>query len=224
MLILALVSIDILSETSRIAPLYATYNSNVEQTQSLQIYSDRSFEEMMNDAMQRMCLDMLQTKYNNDPNLYFVEQMIPHHQGALDMVKILMLYDPKDKDVRNLSTKILTTQTAEITEMNEWVSAYQVTKNNHKTPPETDDNTYAFTSKKNIKHMHHAMSNVVQINNPSYDFIAMMIPHHQGAIDMATVYLEVGNDAQLMNLAQRIITGQRQEIFMMQYWLDNYRF
>jgi uncharacterized protein (DUF305 family) len=47
------------------------------------------------------------------------------------------------------------------------------------------------------------------------DFAAMMIPHHQGAIDMAVTYLRYGKNEQLRRLAQEIIVDQQQEIAAM---------
>ncbi|MCC2610908.1 DUF305 domain-containing protein [Neorhizobium sp. Rsf11] len=47
------------------------------------------------------------------------------------------------------------------------------------------------------------------------DFVEMMIPHHQGAIDMAVAYLRYGNNEQLKRLAQEIIVDQQQEIAAM---------
>ena len=47
------------------------------------------------------------------------------------------------------------------------------------------------------------------------DFAAMMIPHHQGAIDMAVAYLRYGNNEQLRRIAQEIIIEQWQEIAAM---------
>ena len=44
------------------------------------------------------------------------------------------------------------------------------------------------------------------------DFAAMMIPHHQGAIDMALAELRHGNNEQLRRIAQEIIVEQQQEI------------
>lgn len=52
--------------------------------------------------------------------------------------------------------------------------------------------------------------------DPDRDFAAMMIPHHQGAIDMAKIELRFGHDERLRRLAQGIIVEQRQEIAMMQ--------
>ena len=47
------------------------------------------------------------------------------------------------------------------------------------------------------------------------DFVAMMVPHHQGAIDMAQAVLRYGRNEQLRRLAQEIIVTQQQEIAAM---------
>ncbi|MFS0771155.1 DUF305 domain-containing protein [Sphingomonas sp. 1P08PE] len=52
--------------------------------------------------------------------------------------------------------------------------------------------------------------------DPDRDFARMMIPHHQGAIDMAGIELRYGKDERLRRLAQGIIVEQRQEIAVMQ--------
>ena len=48
-----------------------------------------------------------------------------------------------------------------------------------------------------------------------HDFVAMMVPHHQGAIDMAQAVLRHGHNEQLRRLAQEIIVTQQQEIAAM---------
>ena len=48
------------------------------------------------------------------------------------------------------------------------------------------------------------------------DFVAMMVPHHQGAIDMAIAVLRYGRNEQIRRLAQEIIVTQQQEIAAMQ--------
>jgi uncharacterized protein (DUF305 family) len=48
------------------------------------------------------------------------------------------------------------------------------------------------------------------------DFVAMMVPHHQGAIDMARAELRHGRNEQLRRIAQEIIIDQQQEIAVMQ--------
>jgi uncharacterized protein (DUF305 family) len=55
-----------------------------------------------------------------------------------------------------------------------------------------------------------------------HDFITMMIPHHQGAIDMAKAMLLYSTDPEMRNLAQGIITEQQNEIRVMQTWLQRF--
>ena len=47
------------------------------------------------------------------------------------------------------------------------------------------------------------------------DFVAMMVPHHQGAIDMAVAILRFGHNEQIKRLAQEIIVTQQEEIAAM---------
>ena len=50
------------------------------------------------------------------------------------------------------------------------------------------------------------------------DFVAHMIPHHQGAIEMAQVELKYGKDPELKRLASNIVKAQHDEIAFMQRW------
>ena len=61
----------------------------------------------------------------------------------------------------------------------------------------------------------HAEMDVPFTGNPDRDFARMMIPHHQGAIDMALAELRYGKDERLKRLAQEIIVEQQQEIAVM---------
>lgn len=57
--------------------------------------------------------------------------------------------------------------------------------------------------------------------NPDHDFAAMMIPHHQGAIEMAEAELRFGHNEVLRRLAQGIIVEQQQEITVMRQALGS---
>jgi uncharacterized protein (DUF305 family) len=54
------------------------------------------------------------------------------------------------------------------------------------------------------------------------DFAAMMIPHHQGAIDMAKAELSYGKDPVIRRLAQEILVDQESEIDAMLLWLSKH--
>ena len=66
--------------------------------------------------------------------------------------------------------------------------------------------------------MHEGM-NLKFSNDADVDFIRGMIPHHQGAIDMAKVVLEHGKDPQARKWAEDIIREQAREIAEMKAWL-----
>ena len=65
-----------------------------------------------------------------------------------------------------------------------------------------------------MERMHHGMM-TAPTGDPDRDFSTMMIPHHQGAIDMAQVELTYGKDERLRRLSQAIIVEQNQEIAVM---------
>ncbi|HEX3501510.1 MAG TPA: DUF305 domain-containing protein [Stellaceae bacterium] len=67
--------------------------------------------------------------------------------------------------------------------------------------------------------MHAGMTSVRQSGDADRDFVASMIPHQQGAIDMATVELQFGKDEETRQLAERIIAAQEKQIAEMNAWL-----
>jgi uncharacterized protein (DUF305 family) len=66
--------------------------------------------------------------------------------------------------------------------------------------------------------MQHDMMAAPMTGNADRDFVRMMTPHHQGAIDMARAELLYGHDPVLKRLAQEIIVDQQSEIEAMQLW------
>ncbi len=69
--------------------------------------------------------------------------------------------------------------------------------------------------------MHEAM-NIELTGDANVDFARGMIAHHEGAIDMAAVLLEHGDDPELRQLAEAIIAAQEAEIAFLEAWLDEH--
>jgi uncharacterized protein (DUF305 family) len=70
--------------------------------------------------------------------------------------------------------------------------------------------------------MQAAMAGMESSGEGDVDFVELMLPHHQAAIDMAKVELKFGDDPQMRRLAQEIIADQQSEIELMQLWLKQH--
>ena len=82
------------------------------------------------------------------------------------------------------------------------------------TPKSNSDKEFATAMAK----MHKDMA-IKYSGNTDADFVRGMIPHHQGAIDMAKTELKYGKDETLRKLAEEVIKAQESEIAMMKDWL-----
>ena len=68
--------------------------------------------------------------------------------------------------------------------------------------------------------MHVSMRSIKPSGNNDVDFVRLMLPHHQAAIDMAKAELAHGKDPEIHRLAQEVITDQQSEIELMKLWLQ----
>jgi uncharacterized protein (DUF305 family) len=80
----------------------------------------KSFDALMDDAMAVMDAGMKQAPMNGVSEHDFVTMMMPHHQGAVDMAKAMLLYT-RDPEIRNLALGIIAEQQNEIKVMQAWL-------------------------------------------------------------------------------------------------------
>ncbi|EFB4752793.1 DUF305 domain-containing protein [Escherichia coli] len=82
--------------------------------------SEAVFEKKMHETMNKMHHEMLNYKVTGDKELDFLKMMIPHHQAAIDMSRVI-LETSEDREVRNLAYSIITEQNNEINIMNKLI-------------------------------------------------------------------------------------------------------
>ena len=99
--------------------------------------SDKTFNQLMSDAMSRMHKGMHSAPYTGEPDRDFVTMMIPHHQGAIDMAKALLLYG-KDPQMRRLAQEIITDQQSEIQLMQLWLKQHSTSSQTQTPKPGLD--------------------------------------------------------------------------------------
>jgi uncharacterized protein (DUF305 family) len=79
--------------------------------------------------------------------------------------------------------------------------------------PSQSTNAFKAADDKMMREMARPMT-----GNADQDFVAGMLPHHVGAVDMARVEIQYGKDPEMLRLARGIIAAQEKEIAQMQTW------
>jgi uncharacterized protein (DUF305 family) len=180
-------------------------------------------------AMSKMMAGMA-VKPAGDIDRDFVAMMVPHHQGAIDMAQAELLYGHNQKLLR-IAQEIIVEQLQEISAMHlavgepaapDWVA--EAPRSAMKAAPasQVDRAKEAPFLAQNNAAMIKMMADmaVKPTGDIDRDFVAMMVPHHQGAIDMAQAELRYGQNQQLKTIAQEIIVDQQQEITLMRFAVD----
>jgi uncharacterized protein (DUF305 family) len=146
---------------------------------------------------------------------HFIEQMIPHHEGAISMAN-LALQKAKHPEIKTLATAIIAAQTTEIQSMNGW---YQDWFGSAVPKVSTGMMGGGMMSQSGM-HMGGQEDMTALENASDFDkaFIEEMIPHHQLAIMMANMLQSGTNRPEMQQLAKNIISSQSKEIQQMQSW------
>jgi len=141
----------------------------------------------------------------------FIDMMVPHHQGAVEMAEVA-LENAQREEIRQLSRDIVSTQEAEIRELK---AIKQEEFGTSEVPMEMDD--------EHMEMMGMTDAGELAEERP-FDkaFIDAMIPHHQSAIDMARVAREETENPRIRELSEEIIEAQRREISEMESWREEW--
>lgn len=70
--------------------------------------------------------------------------------------------------------------------------------------------------------MHAATASLESSGDSDIDFVKVMLPHHEAALDMAKTELLYGKDPQMRRLAEEIITDQKSEMDLMRLWMQHH--
>ena len=143
-------------------------------------------------------------------DLQFIDTMMVHHQGAVDMAMLAGTRAQRG-EMKTFAAQIATDQQRENAQMRAWRDQWYAGKPaavNMEMPGMMDS----------MKDMD--MQKIAAAEGKSFDllFIEMMIPHHQGAIEMAREALKKAEHPEIKRLAQQIIGAQEAEIKKMQGW------
>jgi YVTN family beta-propeller protein len=188
-----------------------------------------------NDAAMTKMMNDMAVKPTGDVDHDFVAMMAPHHQGAIDMSKAELRYG-HNKQLLRIAQDIVVEELQEI-------AAMRAASGEKLTPTEATlaasfagtapgprpaslgpaDNMLPSlkTERPFLAEDAAAMTKMVNdmtikpTGNIDRDFVAMMVPHHEGAIDMARSELRYGREAALRRIAQEIVVDQIQQISLM---------
>jgi uncharacterized protein (DUF305 family) len=147
----------------------------------------------------------------NDADVTFTHTMIPHHQQAVEMAKLVDAHTSRQQ-LRTLADRIAASQGQEITLMQGWLTTW----GKPAAPPGTDHGAMHTPGMMSEADMRQLMATRRDDFDPL--FLDMMTAHHQGAIEMATTELRNGSLPEAKRLAQQIIDTQQAEIDRFQQW------
>lgn len=136
-------------------------------------------------------------------NLDFVLEMIPHHEGGINMAKAIVKYG-SNPEVKKIAENIITSQEAQIPIMQQLKAKFEKEKPSSK----ADSEEYLEEYNKVKDTMFKEMQGVEITNNVDANFLQEMIYHHEGAIGMAKDILKYTKDPELRKLAENIVTTQ----------------
>ncbi len=170
--------------------------------------------------MMKMEGHMKGMKMTGDFDIDFANMMIPHHQSAVDMAE---MYLPKSKDekIKTMAQNIITAQKKEIDELKNLIANHKPadTKERHSDAGHEGGNHNELMDA--MTKMMSTMKGLKMSGDTDKDFVTMMIPHHQSAVEMAENEISHGKHVAMKTFAQKVINDQTKEIKEFNDWLSS---
>lgn len=187
--------------------IHQNIDQNVAPIQQEKPANTPTLSQTIINAMQKPTLqeNFLESDYLD---LNYITNMIPHHQGAIDASQILLKYS-KNPTIRKIAQRIIKDQKAEIEEFSTLLPTLETQKKLYSPKEVTLFNQQAKADKNT---MIQEMDNLSLTPNINKNFLAIMIFHHQYAIDISKEILKYTQNEQIRIIAQRIIQTQEQEV------------
>jgi len=148
---------------------------------------------------------------------WFLDNMIPHHQQAIMMSRMLVMHSQR-AEMKTLGNDIINAQLQEIDQMQSWRSQWFATQPLATHPGMMQEMSGVMRMEHGGMMMPGHTPGMMMKMDVDLWFINNMIPHHQGAIDMANAALKNSQRQEILDLAQSIISAQQKEIDMMKQW------
>jgi uncharacterized protein (DUF305 family) len=154
-------------------------------------------------------------------DLRFIDAMIPHHQGAVDMAKEV-LDKSQRPEMKKLAVDIISAQNREINQMKQWRKTWYADAPN--TPMAYNAEMGHMMPMTAAQMQSMMMSMDLGKADAEFDlrFINAMIPHHEGALVMAQEALNKSQRPEMKKLAQDILSSQQKEIDQMKQWRQDW--
>lgn len=147
-------------------------------------------------------------------DIYWMSQMIAHHNIAVDMANFV-LKNGKDAKVKKAAQDIVKVQSLEVKQMTGWLKSWYNAKPDVAQMKLMVTDMQPMVDASQGKMPGHDMA----MGNPDKNFLENMIPHHQSAVDMAKLALKKALRPELKTFAQGVIDVQSKEITQYQTWL-----
>ncbi|MBD2445915.1 DUF305 domain-containing protein [Nostoc sp. FACHB-152] len=162
-----------------------------------------------------MTMDLGPADANYD--LRFIDAMIPHHQGAVEMASVAQQKSQRP-EIKKLADEIIKAQNQEISQMKQWRTAWYPKAGNQAVAYDAQQKKTVNMSSQQMQAM--MMNMDLGAADAQFDlrFINAMIPHHEAAVVMAKDAAQKSQRPEIKNLAQAIIKAQDTEINQMKQW------